>query len=131
MIFSDKKKLFYEKHIARKRIARREVEPRRTLKPLRNIITDGTITNYSPHTITVDRSNKKYGNTSKSLSNCYREETPINSLVQSSKNEFYIEEKEIREKSSQGDVGLKCKPRSSTSVRLRRSNLHFHMVTSS
>ena len=42
------------KNIARKSLARKTKEPRNTLAPQWNIIQDGTITNYSPHTITID-----------------------------------------------------------------------------
>ena len=38
---------------------RRVKEPRGTLKPLWNIIPDGTITNYTPHTITIDTPKRK------------------------------------------------------------------------
>ena len=48
-------KIKYNKHnVARKSVARKTKEPRNTLTPQRNIIPDGTITNYSPHTITID-----------------------------------------------------------------------------
>ena len=47
------------KQIARKTIARKAPEPRGTLKPLWNIIPDGTITNYSPTTITLDTNTRK------------------------------------------------------------------------
>ena len=47
------------KQVARKTLARRATEPRGTLKPLWNIIPDGTITNYSPTTITLDIHNRK------------------------------------------------------------------------
>ena len=47
------------KQIARKTIARKAPEPRGTLKPLWNIIPDGTITNYSPTTITLDANTRK------------------------------------------------------------------------
>ena len=47
------------KQVARKTPARRATEPRGTLKPLWNIIPDGTITNYSPTTITLDTHNRK------------------------------------------------------------------------
>ena len=47
------------KQIARKTIARKAPEPRGTLKPLWNIIPDGTITNYSPTTITLDTITRK------------------------------------------------------------------------
>ena len=47
------------KQVARKTLARRTNEPRGTLKPLWNIIPDGTITNYSPTTITLDTQNRK------------------------------------------------------------------------
>ena len=42
------------KNIARKLFARKTKEPRHTLAPQLNIIEDGTITGYSPHTITID-----------------------------------------------------------------------------
>ena len=48
-----------KKQVARKTLARRAPEPRGTLKPLWNIIPDGTITNYSPTTITLDTHNRK------------------------------------------------------------------------
>ena len=47
------------KQVARKTLARRSHEPRGTLKPLWNIIPDGTITNYTPTTITLDTHNRK------------------------------------------------------------------------
>ena len=47
------------KQIARKTPARKAPEPRGTLKPLWNIIPDGTITNYSPTTITLDTNKRK------------------------------------------------------------------------
>ena len=47
------------KNIARKTLARKVPEPRGTLKPQWKIIEDGTITNYSPHTITLDTDNRK------------------------------------------------------------------------
>ena len=47
------------KQIARKTQARKAPEPRGTLKPLWNIIPDGTITNYSPTTITLDTNTRK------------------------------------------------------------------------
>ena len=51
--------IYCRKQIARKTIASKEPEPRGTLKPQRNIIENGTITNYSPHTITLDTNNSK------------------------------------------------------------------------
>ena len=42
------------KNIARKSLARKTKEPRHTLAPQWNIIEDGTITGYSPRTITLD-----------------------------------------------------------------------------
>ena len=48
-----------EKNPARKTIRRRVPEPRVTLKQLWSIILDGTITNYTPHTITIDSHNRK------------------------------------------------------------------------
>ena len=47
------------KQEARKTSARRTNEPRGTLRPLCNIIPDGTITNYSPTTIPLDTYNRK------------------------------------------------------------------------
>ena len=59
--FGDKTSLIIcnRKNFARKSIARKAPEPRGTLKPQWNIIQDGTITNYSPHTITLDTTNRK------------------------------------------------------------------------
>ena len=48
-----------KKPLAQKTIARKATEPRGTLKPQWNIIENGTITNYSPHTITLDTDNTK------------------------------------------------------------------------
>ena len=48
-----------KKQVARKTLSRRSQEPRGTLKPLWNIIPDGTIINYSPTTITLDTHNRK------------------------------------------------------------------------
>ena len=42
------------RNVARKSLARKTKEPRNTLAPQWNIIQDGIITNYSPHTITID-----------------------------------------------------------------------------
>ena len=42
------------RNVARKSLARKTKEPRNTLAPQWIIIQDGTITNYSPHTITID-----------------------------------------------------------------------------
>ena len=42
------------KNVARKSLARKTKEPRHTFAPQWNIIEDGTITGYSPHTITID-----------------------------------------------------------------------------
>ena len=47
------------KQIARTTIARKAPEPRGKLKPQWNIIENGTITNYSPHTITLNTDNRK------------------------------------------------------------------------
>ena len=47
------------KQVARKTLARRAPEPRGTLRPLWNIIPDGTITNYSPTTLTLDANTRK------------------------------------------------------------------------
>ena len=51
--------IYNRKNIARKTLARKVPEPRGTLKPQWNIIPDGTITNYSPHTVTLDTDNRK------------------------------------------------------------------------
>ena len=51
--------IYNRKNVARKTLARKVPEPRGTLKPQWNIIPDGTITNYSPHTITLDTDNRK------------------------------------------------------------------------
>ena len=48
-----------KKQLAQKTIARKATEPRGTLKPQGNIIENGTITNYSPHIITLDTDNTK------------------------------------------------------------------------
>ena len=47
------------KNIARKSLSRKTKEPRHTLAPQWNIIQDGTITGYLPHTITIDTTHKK------------------------------------------------------------------------
>ena len=51
--------IYNKKNIARKTLARKVPEPRGTLKPQWNILPDGTITKYSPHTITLDTDNRK------------------------------------------------------------------------
>ena len=48
-----------KKTVARKTIARKAPEPRRTLEPPWNIVPDGTISNFSPTTISLDRNNRK------------------------------------------------------------------------
>ena len=50
--------IYNRKNIARKTLARKAQEHRGTLKPQWNIINDGTITNYSPHTVTLDTDNR-------------------------------------------------------------------------
>ena len=57
----DKTTLFDQtrRNLARKTIRRKNPEPRGTLKPLWSIIPDGTIVDYSPHTITIDIHNRK------------------------------------------------------------------------
>ena len=45
---------YNKRNVARKSIARKTKEPRNTLAPQWNIIQDGTIKNYTPHTITID-----------------------------------------------------------------------------
>ena len=47
------------RNLARKTIRRKNPEPRGTLKPLWSIIPDGTIVDYTPHTITIDTHNRK------------------------------------------------------------------------
>ena len=47
------------RNLARKTIRIKNPEPRETLKPLWSIIPDGTIVDYSPHTITIDTHNCK------------------------------------------------------------------------
>ena len=47
------------RNLARKTIRRKNPEPRGTLKPLWSIIPDGTIVDYTPHTITIDIHNQK------------------------------------------------------------------------
>ena len=47
------------KQVARKKLARKTPEPRGTLKPLWIIIPDGTISNYSPTTITLATNTRK------------------------------------------------------------------------
>ena len=51
---------FSKKQLARKTIARKEPEPRGTLKPKWDDIENGTITNYSSHTKTLDTDNRKH-----------------------------------------------------------------------
>ena len=46
-------------NLARKTIRRKNPEPRGTVKPLWSIIPDGTIVDYTPHTITIDTHNRK------------------------------------------------------------------------
>ena len=46
------------KQVARKTLMRRAPEPRGTLKPLWNIIPDGTITDYTPTTMSIDTHNR-------------------------------------------------------------------------
>ena len=46
------------KQVARKTLLRRAPEPRGTLKPLWNIIPDGTITDNTPLTISIDTHNR-------------------------------------------------------------------------
>ena len=61
IIFGDKTSVIVrsKNQVARKTIMRRAKEPRGTLKPMWNIIPDGTITNYTPHTITIDTPKRK------------------------------------------------------------------------
>ena len=58
--FGDKTSVLLNKRkqVARKTLMRRAPEPRGTLKPLWNIIPDGTITDYTPTTISIDTHNR-------------------------------------------------------------------------
>ena len=58
--FGDKTSVLLNKRkqVARKTLLRRAPEPRRTLKPLWNKIPDGTITDYTPTTISIDTHNR-------------------------------------------------------------------------
>ena len=47
------------RNLARKTIRRKNPEPRGTLKPLWSIIPDGTIVDYTPHTISIDTHKRK------------------------------------------------------------------------
>ena len=67
--------IYNRKNIARKSIGRKAPEPKGTLKPQWNIIQDGTIANYSPHTITLDTTNRKNTVIKKRLSNSKRKNT--------------------------------------------------------
>ena len=70
------KLIFNKKNVAWKTIMRKTKEPRPTLAPQWNIIPHGTITGYSPHTITIDTSRrKKHSNKTKPYSNSYRNKT--------------------------------------------------------
>ena len=51
--------IYIKKQVARKTVARKAPEPRGFLKPQWNIRENGTITNYSPHTITLDTNYRK------------------------------------------------------------------------
>ena len=53
------KLIYNKKNVARKTIIRKAKEPRPTLPPQWTIIPDGTITDYSPLTITMDTSRRK------------------------------------------------------------------------
>ena len=61
LTFGDKTStvIYNKKNVARKTIARKVPEPRGTLKPQKNRIPDGTITKYTPHTITLDTNTRK------------------------------------------------------------------------
>ena len=62
------------KNVARKSLSRKTKEPRNTLAPQWNIIQDGTISNYSPHTITIDTPiRKKHSN--KKKPSCHHKRT--------------------------------------------------------
>ena len=51
--------IYNKKNVARKTIMRKTKEPRQTLAPQWNILPDGTISGYSPHTITIDTPRRK------------------------------------------------------------------------
>ena len=61
--------MYTKRQLARKTIARKAHEPRRTLKPQWNIIENGTVTNYSLHNNTRHRKSKKHGFKKKCSSN--------------------------------------------------------------
>ena len=48
------------KNIARKSLARKTKEPRHTLAPQWNMIQDGMLTDYTPHTITIETPLRKH-----------------------------------------------------------------------
>ena len=58
--FGDKTSVLINKRkqVARKTLMRRAPETKGTLKPLWNIIPDGTITDYTPTTISIDTNNR-------------------------------------------------------------------------
>ena len=60
IVFGDKTSVLINKikQVARKTLMTRAPEPRGTLKPLWNIIPDGTITYYTPTTISIDTHNR-------------------------------------------------------------------------
>ena len=51
--------VYNKKNVARKTTKQKTKEPRPTLAPQWNKIPDGTITDYSPHTITIDTPSRK------------------------------------------------------------------------
>ena len=70
------------KNVARKSLARKTKEPRNTLAPQWNIIKDGTITNYSPHTITIDTPLRKNTVIRKNQLAIVNEQKPITELTE-------------------------------------------------
>ena len=70
------------KNVARKSLARKTKEPRNTLAPQWNIIEDGTITNYSPHTITIDTPLRENTVMRKNHLAIVNEQKPISETIQ-------------------------------------------------
>ena len=69
------------KNIARKSLVRKTKEPRHTLAPQWNIIQDGTITDYTPHTITIDTPIRKNTVIRKSDLAIVNEQKPISEIT--------------------------------------------------
>ena len=82
IIFGDKTSVLKNKikQVPRKTLMRRAPEPRGTLKPLWNIIPDGTITEYTPTSISIDTHNRDNARIKKSdlaiATETYQKPTP-------------------------------------------------------